>query len=176
VEKEKAMRSFLLTVALGVGFLGLGLQPSPAVAAETAPAAVCVHLPADARLTFDGEATRSTASERRFVTPLLEAGKSYRYTLRATFVRGGNVVNVERQVVVEAGQETEVSLFAGEEIGGASSVGAAGTARRSYYYAPQPAAPREPESYSVPLSDSTGFHPTYWGTNPSDPFYLNTTW
>jgi uncharacterized protein (TIGR03000 family) len=80
------------------------------VHADEASATIQVRLPADARLTFDGEPTRSTSADRAFITPPLESGKEFHYTLRAEFVRDGANVTIERRIAVRAGQETTVSL------------------------------------------------------------------
>jgi uncharacterized protein (TIGR03000 family) len=47
------------------------------------PATILVTLPASAKLSIDGSATTSTSSTRRFVSPPLELGSTYVYTLRA---------------------------------------------------------------------------------------------
>jgi len=73
-------------------------------------AAMLVELPADATLTVDGVATTSTSASRLLVTPPLEAGKTFHYTLTAQVVRDGNVQTVTRQVAVRAGEETHVTL------------------------------------------------------------------
>jgi len=73
-----------------------------------APAVIQVSLPADARLTVDGNATTSTSENRTFVTPALPQGETFQYTLRAEIVRDGRTV-VETQVVtVRGGEETRV--------------------------------------------------------------------
>src|SRR5207247_1488613 len=57
-----------------------------------APAQLFVSLPTDAKLSIDGEKTTSVSAERTFVSPTLEAGKAYTYTLQAEFVRDGKNV------------------------------------------------------------------------------------
>ena len=51
-------------------------------ASAAAPARLFVNLPADAKLTIDGEVTTSTSEERIFVSPELAPGKSYSYNRR----------------------------------------------------------------------------------------------
>src|SRR5262249_871346 len=58
-----------------------------------APATILVSLPADAKLFVDDAATTSTSTSRTFVTPALENGKTYGYTLKAEVVRDGKVVS-----------------------------------------------------------------------------------
>jgi uncharacterized protein (TIGR03000 family) len=84
---------------------------APVVAAtEKSPARLIVKLPADAKLTIDGEATKSTTSERVFLTPPLTPGKSYSYTLQATVVVEGKNEVITKEVQVFAGQETRETL------------------------------------------------------------------
>jgi uncharacterized protein (TIGR03000 family) len=73
-------------------------------------ALVFVELPSDATLTVDGTATTSTSSNRVFVTPALEAGRTYTYTLTAQVMRDGSLQTVTREVPVRAGEETRVRL------------------------------------------------------------------
>jgi uncharacterized protein (TIGR03000 family) len=74
-------------------------------------AKIIVHLPADARLMVDGKATRSTSATRRFVTPPLESGQGYHYTLKAEIDRGdGEPMTVTKRVDVRAGETEEVTL------------------------------------------------------------------
>lgn len=77
-----------------------------------APATVVVSLPATAVLTIDGEATTSKTATRMFVTPTLTVGKTYSYTLRATYTQDGKPVVVTRDVAVRAGMTARVTLSA----------------------------------------------------------------
>jgi uncharacterized protein (TIGR03000 family) len=75
-----------------------------------APATLIVSLPADAKLTIDDAVTRSTAATRTFVTPPLQPGREFHYTLKAELRRGDEPVTVTRDVTVRAGRETRVAL------------------------------------------------------------------
>jgi uncharacterized protein (TIGR03000 family) len=75
-----------------------------------AQASLVVNLPADATLTIDDEATTSTSGNRVFVTPPLESGKEFHYTLKARVVRDGKVQTTTRQVAVRAGEVSSVEL------------------------------------------------------------------
>jgi uncharacterized protein (TIGR03000 family) len=77
---------------------------------SNAPATLVVSLPADARLTVDGNATRATSARRTFVTPALEVGGEYTYTLRAEVAQDGQVAVQTQNVTVRAGETTEVSF------------------------------------------------------------------
>ena len=75
-----------------------------------APATIVVTLPAEAKLTVDGNATRATSNRRTFVTPALEVGGDYSYTLRAEMVQDGQVAVQTQNVTVRGGETTEVSF------------------------------------------------------------------
>jgi uncharacterized protein (TIGR03000 family) len=75
-----------------------------------APATIVVSLPAGARLTVDGAPTNSTSENRTLVTPNLEFGSTYVYTMRAEIVRDGQAV-VQVQTVNVRGGETSVVQF-----------------------------------------------------------------
>jgi uncharacterized protein (TIGR03000 family) len=70
-----------------------------------------VTLPADAKLTIDGRATKASSDVRSFVTPPLEPGWNYQYQLRAEIVRDGQTRVLAQTVRVRAGEQTRVSLM-----------------------------------------------------------------
>lgn len=73
-------------------------------------ATMIVSIPAEAQLTIDGKATSSATTTRVFVTPELEVGQTYRYTLQAVLVREGQSLTTSKEVTVRAGEETRVSI------------------------------------------------------------------
>jgi uncharacterized protein (TIGR03000 family) len=75
-----------------------------------APATLVVNVPADAVLTIDGSATRSTSSRRVFESPTLEPGREFHYTLKATYTRDGQPVVLSKTVTVKAGAEAVVDF------------------------------------------------------------------
>jgi len=84
---------------------------------SAAPATILVTLPADARLTVDDTATSSTTGVRTLITPPLEPGKDFQYTLKAQINRDGKELTTEKQISVRAGQQTVVTLeFAGNSV------------------------------------------------------------
>jgi uncharacterized protein (TIGR03000 family) len=82
------------------------MPKADAVAEGSAPATIIVNVPATAKLTIDGNATTSTNERRVFVSPALEAGQEYYYTLKAEV--NGQVK--EERVTVKAGQEVAVKI------------------------------------------------------------------
>jgi len=73
-------------------------------------ATIVVNLPADATLTIDGEQTQSTSGTRVFVSPPLQQGKTYQYTLRAEVNRDGRRETTSRTVDVQAGRTANVNI------------------------------------------------------------------
>ncbi len=88
--------------------VGPPLAGSPSDVA--APATLTVRLPADAKLSIQGAPTTSTKNVRTFISPPLQPGKAYEYTLRATVTRDGKPVERTRTVKVRAGQQNEVII------------------------------------------------------------------
>jgi uncharacterized protein (TIGR03000 family) len=82
-----------------------------------APATLIVTVPAGAKLMIDNYVAKSTAGTRTFVSPPLEKGQAYHYTLKAELRHGDEPVTVTREATVRAGQETRVTLdFAGASV------------------------------------------------------------
>jgi uncharacterized protein (TIGR03000 family) len=71
-----------------------------------APATIVVSLPADATLTVDGNATRSISALRTLVTPALETGSTYVYTLQVRV----NGQTQTQQIQVRGGQTTQAQF------------------------------------------------------------------
>jgi uncharacterized protein (TIGR03000 family) len=74
-------------------------------------------LPANARLTIDGQSTKSTSANRLFITPPLQGGSNYQYLLRAEITRDGQRLTQQQKVTVRPGEETSVTFnFATAEV------------------------------------------------------------
>jgi len=91
----------------GVCSIGGGAHLALASGSE---ATLVVNLPEDAKLTIEGEETTSTSSQRVFVSPTLESGKEYEYTLKAQIVREGKVQTATARVTVRPGEVSRVEL------------------------------------------------------------------
>lgn len=87
---------------------GKGTQ-GPAAQATT-NGVILVSLPADARLTVDGRPTTQTSASRSLVTPDLQPGYEYYYTLRAEIIRDGQAVTQTQRIAVRPGEESRVSF------------------------------------------------------------------
>lgn len=75
-----------------------------------APATIEVTLPASAKLTIDNNPTRSTSAVRTFVTPALEAGQDYYYSLQAEMVVDGETKTTTQRIMVRAGETSRVAM------------------------------------------------------------------
>jgi uncharacterized protein (TIGR03000 family) len=71
-------------------------------------ARVTVRLPAQARLWVNDVPCPLTSDTRSFVTPTLQPGQKYAYTLRAQVEREGQRLTETRQVPVAAGRQVNV--------------------------------------------------------------------
>src|SRR5436190_803973 len=82
---------------------------------DSQPVTLIVRVPADATVEIGGVATRQTGEERRFVSPPLQAGKEYSYSLKATWKEQGKDVVRTRDVSVAPGKEIVVDLRRDEQ-------------------------------------------------------------
>jgi len=142
------MKGILLPLALGVCIPALGLARATAAPTDAAPATLRITLPADAILTIDGQSTKSTSANRRFITPPLEPGRTYHYDLKAVFVRDDVTVTLRKTVTVVAGRQTTVSLV----VPGSDSPA---PTQRSFYY--DPASPGNSSEGAAPAQSVSGF-------------------
>jgi uncharacterized protein (TIGR03000 family) len=93
------------------------LAPAAATAQDprpqASPATLVVRIRGDALLEVDGAPTRQTGETRRFVSPPLEPGRSYTYTLTARWEPNNYTkITRTRRAPVRAGETTEVDLRA----------------------------------------------------------------
>jgi uncharacterized protein (TIGR03000 family) len=76
----------------------------------SAPATFVVNLPENARLLVDDYVTKSTSVRRVFVSPPLEQGKTFSYTLKAELMRDNGPVVISKTIQVQAGKRTSVTF------------------------------------------------------------------
>jgi uncharacterized protein (TIGR03000 family) len=69
-----------------------------------------VQLTDETQLVIDDYQTRQTGPLRRFVSPPLEVGKSYYYTLKWAYHKIGHAVTQQKVVPIQAGDDKEVDL------------------------------------------------------------------
>jgi uncharacterized protein (TIGR03000 family) len=75
-------------------------------------ALLIIRVLAQATLTFNGEPTTQTGTERRFITPPLVPGRRYHYNVAATWSPNQmTTITRHRKVFVWAGKTTEVDLL-----------------------------------------------------------------
>jgi uncharacterized protein (TIGR03000 family) len=85
-------------------------EVKPKLTAAPAKASVIVHVPTDARIYIDGNLMHSTATERVFTSPAIEAGKPFYYSLRVVVERNGKEVEDVRRVSVSAGEVSRLDF------------------------------------------------------------------
>ena len=73
---------------------------------NTAPATIVVTLPANAKLKVDDYVSQSTGAERTFITPPLQVGREFHYTLKVE----QNGKEKSQSVIVRGGEVTRVTL------------------------------------------------------------------
>ena len=62
------------------------------------------HVPEDALVWIEGAPTTSTGEERNYVSPPLEAGRGYHYTVRVAWVEDGQWVAKDASIAVNPGE------------------------------------------------------------------------
>jgi uncharacterized protein (TIGR03000 family) len=73
-------------------------------------ALIDVRVAPNATLTFDDQPTQQTGESRQFMTPPLEPGKNFSYTVHAKWQEGGRDMDQSRKVSVQAGQQARVDF------------------------------------------------------------------
>ncbi len=73
-------------------------------------AVLSVHVPADAKVWFDGDETKQTGAERDFKSAPLPVGRLYHYDVRARWKEGGRVMDQTRRVPASANRRTVVDF------------------------------------------------------------------
>ena len=69
-----------------------------------------VTVPADAKIMFQGAKTAQTGGSRRFLSPSLEAGYRYSYSVQATWKENGKEVSQTRSIAVQPGDVVQVTF------------------------------------------------------------------
>src|SRR5689334_10674827 len=98
----------LSLAALGaVGVLALHSQEST----PGGQALIRVRVPANATVTIDTVGTRQRGFDRLFITPPLEAGKTFTYEIEASWLENGQPRKFNLTAKVKAGQQTSLDFF-----------------------------------------------------------------
>jgi uncharacterized protein (TIGR03000 family) len=102
------MTGFIVSVAFLCATQPACTQPT----AEPQPARLRVLLPStNAQLMIDDTPTRQTGNDRVYISPPLEPGRSYSYTVKVIWQPNNYTTRTRiRQVAVQAGQEVQVDL------------------------------------------------------------------
>jgi uncharacterized protein (TIGR03000 family) len=92
---------------------------TPPVAQNSNTASIAVRVPQNAEIWFEGDKTTQTGTVRNFVSPSLEPGKSYTYSVRARWTDAeGKVVDRTQEVKVQAGRQSDLNFASGTTVVG----------------------------------------------------------
>ena len=83
---------------------------SPVVQPSTGVAYLNVNVPEDAKVYLQDKLMTIGGTDRRFVTPQMQAGVEHLYTVKVEVVRNGQTVSKTAQATVAAGQEVAVAV------------------------------------------------------------------
>jgi uncharacterized protein (TIGR03000 family) len=123
-----------------------GVQTQSAYEPAGNTARLVIQVPPDAQVTVEGQPVQQMGPVRQLVSPPLEPGKPFHYTVKAQWNQNGQPVTQEKKVDVQAGQTATVDF--NQQGGG---------------MAPMPNPPGDTSNYTPP----TGNPPT--GNNPPNP-------
>jgi len=100
----------------GSGASGASAPVAPTTTWRTTSgsATLAVHVPADAKVVVNNNVTKSTGTDRRFVSNGLQRGRTYTYVVEATFERDGKTVTETKTVQLTAGSTSNV-VFGGSQ-------------------------------------------------------------
>jgi uncharacterized protein (TIGR03000 family) len=134
------MRALFGLVALAAACLAWSL-PARAEAPEGNKAAVVITVlvPAGAEVSFDGTRTQQSGTMRRFVSPPIATGKTFKYQVAVT--GGADKMNVTRALRVRGGEQITLDFRDGqvrETRGTGSAFFEPEAARRAPAYVPTP--------------------------------------
>jgi uncharacterized protein (TIGR03000 family) len=76
-----------------------------------------VHVPADAELWLEDTQMHQTGSHRTFISPPLEPGATFAYTVRARWTEDGQVIEQSRDLVVHSGKWVSLTFPLAKEEG-----------------------------------------------------------
>jgi uncharacterized protein (TIGR03000 family) len=110
------MRTLLATVVFSCGTVFLFPGATPAQVAPVGPTAnLEMKVPANASIWIDGQATTQPGTDRRFVSPPLQAGVHYSYDIRVQWTDGSRTLERSRHIRFEAGDDVRITLGGGDD-------------------------------------------------------------
>jgi len=95
----------------GTDFNPTGVYPPvSSVSPLNSSATITLNVPADAKVFINDYETSSTGAARQFVSHNLMAGYDYEYKIRVEIIRQGQILEANRNVVLQSGQTFNVAL------------------------------------------------------------------
>jgi len=86
-------------------------RPSDEVVASNVKTRLTLHVPADAKVTLAGVATKQTGEHRQFATTKLRAGETWDdYRVVVEVSNGGKMLREERTIKLVGGQDQELTI------------------------------------------------------------------
>jgi uncharacterized protein (TIGR03000 family) len=79
-------------------------------AVDTNAVTLRMHVPTDARVWIEDEATSTSGADRSFVSPPLTPGREYVYHIRAQWDENGKTVERKREFTVHAGDRIDLNI------------------------------------------------------------------
>jgi uncharacterized protein (TIGR03000 family) len=102
--------SFTSRPAAGDSVASGSVVPTVSLETSTGVAYLNINVPEDAKVYLQGQLMTVSGTQRRFVTPEIQAGTQLVYTVKLEVVRNGQTISKTTQAVVGAGQEIAVSV------------------------------------------------------------------
>jgi uncharacterized protein (TIGR03000 family) len=82
-----------------------------AIGAPAASATVRMHVPSEARVWIEDQLTTPSGADRTFVTPALARGQTFVYHVRVQWIENNKPTELNREIVMHAGDEINFSIF-----------------------------------------------------------------
>jgi len=90
-------------------------EPMESTSLKSQKGTLVVAVPTEAKVLVNGVATKTMGDVRRYVSHGLKPGRSYRYEVKATVPRNGEMVEETKVVTLRAGEVSRVSFAMTEE-------------------------------------------------------------
>jgi uncharacterized protein (TIGR03000 family) len=134
---------------------------------------VNVRVPANAKIWFDGQPTQQQGGFRQFISPPVQSGKAYSYTIKAEWTENGQKVEKTKEVNVHAGDRVTLDMLQGKNgvvtfgnaPGGATRTGTGASGQGNINRTTTP--PSETERSTVPDNTNKKPSPGATGTTPT---------
>lgn len=115
---QKILRFLLGSAAMVAAGSGAATAADVAAGGDSSRASMIVNVPEDALVYLQDQQMRSEGPVRHYVSPALERGAGYTYTMRVEVERNGRVLSESIRVPVRAGQRVHLNATLAENQAG----------------------------------------------------------